>query len=110
MCPANCQSRGLLLLARPVICPNEVDPAAHVGLGFPNTTLLVVFRQSASNTKFRFSWIGIVRRNPASISQLYGFRSAYAWLRGALPIRYCAVLVVDTFCGCANAFTSTYLI
>src|SRR5580693_4335889 len=107
MCPANCQSRGLL--AMPVTVPKEVEPEAQLPFGPENTTLFQVFRQSASKTNSCPSpGSGNARRRPESRSQLGGLRTPYGAVRGALPMRYCGVATVETFCGVAKAVGSMY--
>jgi hypothetical protein len=72
-------------------------------------TLFHTLVQSASKTKVPKSFgSGKLRRNEASIFWVPGFHRFSGLVRGALPIRYCAVLTVETFAGVVNAPLSKY--
>src|ERR1700761_5061947 len=109
MCPANCQSRGPVPDAIPVIVPNDVEPLDQLDVGLPNVVLFQTLVQFASKMNCVFSKCrGKVLRRPASRSSVPGLTRLMGLVRGAFPIKYCGVLVGDTFCGVVNALTSTY--
>ena len=88
----------------PLMVPNVVEVGVHVPLGPPMVTLFQTLVQSASKTKDPKSFgSGKLRRNEASMFCVPGFHRFRARVRGASPIRYCAVLTVEAFAGVVNA-------